>query len=208
MTSLDHLVYAVPDLDSAVRDFSELTGIVPVMGGPHVGVGTRNALVGLGGGAYLELIGPDPQQPPPAAPRPFGIDGLVHPALRGWGLRTDDLDAAIAAARAAGYDPGDVWPFRRRVPGGTLLEWRISRQHPLREVSLAPFLIDWGGSPHPSATLPAGLTLQELTLGHPQPVQVRGVCAALGGADVPVVASPRPVLVARLAMGESQLLLT
>ena len=67
--SLDHLVYAVPDLDAATRAFAAATGVVPAEGGARVGRGTRNVLVGFGETSYLEIIGPDPDHPPAPAPR-------------------------------------------------------------------------------------------------------------------------------------------
>ena len=43
------------------------------------GMGTTNFLIGLGAGAYLEIIGPDPDQPQPVGGRWFGIDRLTPP---------------------------------------------------------------------------------------------------------------------------------
>jgi hypothetical protein len=46
---LDHLVLATPDLAATVAHFTERTGVEPAPGGAHVGLGTRNHLVSLGG---------------------------------------------------------------------------------------------------------------------------------------------------------------
>ena len=119
---LDHLVLAGPDLAEAVAWFAELTGVDPAAGGSHVGLGTANYLVGLGAAAYLEIIGPDPEQPAPEQPRPFGIDDLVAPRVVSWAVRVSDIAAVVAASRRAGYDPGDPIAMSRRTRDGELLE--------------------------------------------------------------------------------------
>src|SRR5688500_4542289 len=105
---IDHLIYAAPELEAAVDDIEGRMGVRAAAGGKHVGIGTHNALIGLGGSTYLELIAPDPDQPPPNVARPFGVDDVRAPRLVGWALAVDDIDAAVAAARERGYDPGDA----------------------------------------------------------------------------------------------------
>lgn len=175
---LDHLVLATPDLAATVADFERRTGVLPAPGGAHVGLGTRNHLVSLGGAAYLEIIGPDPEQSAPEGPRPFGVDGLTAPRTVTWAISTSDLDTAVAEARAGGYDPGPVRSMRRRRPDGTLLEWRLTDggAHPS---GLVPFLIDWGSSAHPTT---AGLPLTpllSLTASAPDPGELAPLLSAL-----------------------------
>lgn len=105
---VDHLVYAAPDLDTAVADLEGQLGVRATAGGRHVGVGTHNALLGLGPRTYLEIIAPDPEQPEPSMPRPWGVDGITHGGLAGWALACNDIDRAVAKARSCGYDPGKV----------------------------------------------------------------------------------------------------
>jgi hypothetical protein len=173
---LDHLVYATPDLAATVAEFTRRTGIAPAPGGAHVGLGTRNYLVGLGGPYYLEIVGPDPEQPNPAHPRPFGLDQLPAPSMVTWAIRPPDLDAAVAAVRTAGHDPGPIRAMSRQRPDGTLLEWRLT----LGEIAgVVPFLIDWGTTAHPSAGLP-GVTLLAMSASTPDPAKVRRQLTALG----------------------------
>jgi hypothetical protein len=195
--SIDHIVHGVEDLEAGIEELAERLGVRPAMGGRHVGRGTHNALLGLGGGVYLEVIAIDPEQPAPAAPTAFSLDRLRLPRLVGWASRTTDIDGQAAAARAAGHDPGEVQSMSRRRPDGFLLEWRLSRGTPDPGRLAVPFLIDWGDSPHPSEAAPAGVRLVELRLEHPDPDALRATLAALG-ATVPVDAAPEPALVAIL----------
>lgn len=176
---LDHLVLATPELAATVADFARRTGVAPAPGGAHVGRGTRNFLVSLGGSSYLEIIGPDPEQSEPDGPRPFTVDELASARTVTWAISPPDLDAAVEAARARGYDPGSIRPMSRRRPDGTLLEWRLTdgdTQHPS---GLVPFLIDWGASVHPTATGLPVTPLLELSASAPDPAEIRPLLAAV-----------------------------
>ncbi|MGW2488965.1 VOC family protein [Streptomyces sp. NPDC001606] len=177
---LDHLVLATPDLAATVAEFTRRTGVTPAPGGVHPGLGTRNHLVGLGGRSYLEILGPDPDQPAPAGPRPFGVDRLTGPRTLTWAISPPDLDAAIEAARARGYDPGPARPMSRRTPDGTLLRWRLTDGAAGHPSGLVPFLIDWGDSRHPAASGLPVTPLLEVTAALPAPEEVHGPLAALG----------------------------
>ncbi|MGI5214097.1 VOC family protein [Plantactinospora sp. CA-290183] len=176
---LDHIVFAVPDLAGAVAGFERLTGVRPVRGGSHVGLGTANHLVGLGGAAYLEIIGPDPDQPDPVQPRPFGIDGLTASRVVTWSIRPPDLDHAVAAVIARGYDPGPPRTMSRRTSDGNLLTWRLTPGADDPADGLVPFLIDWGTTAHPTTGALPTLPLRSLQAQHPDPGPVRKSLAAL-----------------------------
>ncbi len=96
---LDHIVYAVPDLAQAVADLQERLGVRATLGGKHTGRGTHNALLSLSAESYMEVIGPDPDQPPPAMPRPFGIDALTEPRLITWLAKATDLNGIPLCTR-------------------------------------------------------------------------------------------------------------
>ncbi|WP_329246856.1 VOC family protein [Actinoallomurus sp. NBC_01490] len=176
---LDHLVYATPDLAGTVADFTRRTGVAPVAGGAHPDRGTANYLVGLGGRSYLEIIGPDPGQPEPARPRPFGLDGLTAAKVVTWAIRPADVDATVARARQRGYDPGEVRPLSRRRPDGSLLEWRLTPSEDAHPSGLVPFLIDWGDAAHPTAAGLPETPLTALTAQAPDPVEIASLLAAV-----------------------------
>src|SRR5579872_4069529 len=84
---IDHLVYATPDLDRGISEIEATLGVKATPGGQHPGGGTRNALVSLGPTTYLEIFAPDPTQPAPEKPRPFGLDNLKRSRLVTWYLK-------------------------------------------------------------------------------------------------------------------------
>ncbi|MDS1268802.1 VOC family protein [Lipingzhangella sp. LS1_29] len=178
--ALDHLVYAAPDGEAAVTDFAERTGVQPVPGGAHPGWGTRNWLVGLGPGTYLEIVGPDPDQEPPHGQRPFLVDTVPTPGVVHWCVRTPDIVSTVATARAAGYDPGPVREMSRRRPDGSLLQWSLTDPRSAQPGGLVPFLIDWGDTRHPSEDLEPQATVEHLHLSAPDPAPAQRALRALG----------------------------
>lgn len=193
---IDHLVYAVPDLEDGVAELERRLGVRASGGGRHTGLGTHNALLSLGPHTYLEVIAPDPDQPAPEGPLPFGVADASGPALVAWALAVDDVASAAERARRAGLDLGRIVPGRRTTTDGTLLRWQLT------ENALAggavPFLISWGDTPHPAASAPGGLTLDAVHLEHPAPDELRRSLAAVG-ADVEVHPAERWALVATLS---------
>src|SRR5690349_1247131 len=99
LARVDHLVYAVPDVDAAVAALAERLGVRASPGGAHPGRGTRNALLALGDRAYLEIVGPDASQPAPARPRWLGVDDARVPRLTAWAAASPDVARDAAAAR-------------------------------------------------------------------------------------------------------------
>lgn len=188
--AVDHLVYAAPELGPAVAHIAETTGVRPAYGGQHPGGGTHNALLSLGDHLYLEIIAPDPDQPHPAQPLPFGLEELTAPALRGWAARPAGLDAALARSAAAGYDYGTAVAGQRRTASGELLSWRMTTAAHTAATGVAPFLIDWAGSAHPADGAPAGATLAEFRLFSPVPADLAGQLELLG-VHVPVSQAAR-----------------
>jgi hypothetical protein len=177
---LDHLVYATLDLHSAVRDLERRLGVVPSEGGQHLKWGTRNFLLSLGGGSYLELIGPDPEQPEFEGVLPFGLGALTRPRLAGWAVRVQGIQARVEEARAKGYDPGPIQAMSRLRPDGVTIRWELTDPTSEWVSSLIPFFIDWGDSPHPSRSAVQGAKLVDFHAESPEPGPVEAALAALG----------------------------
>ena len=174
MTKLDHLMYAVPDLELGMQQIHELTGIEPIMGGSHPGVGTRNALLSFSADQYLEIIAPDPEQ------NLAGTTGELlarnpNSGLRAWAVASDDLAAVRDAAATQNVAARDIINMARTTPDGVALAWQLLF---LNEPHW-PFFIDWQNSPHPALTAPQGCQLSNFVVTTPEPQQYAALLAKL-----------------------------
>jgi hypothetical protein len=86
----------------------------------------------------------------------------------------------VASALASGYDPGPLGPLSRETPEGAVLRWRLTRDAPDNLGGLAPGLIDWFDTQHPSASGLPEATLVDFRGHHPDPESVGKTLTALG----------------------------
>ena len=175
----DHLVLATRDLDAGAAWLERHLGATLAAGGRHARMGTHNRLLKLGAGFYLELIAIDPQVPPPARPRWFGLDHLElpvdRPRLIHWVARSDDIARDVVAC---GEGATEILDMERGD-----YRWRISvpRDGSLPGDGLLPTLIQWDVALHPADRLPdAGCRLMKLEAFHPRPQGIRDRLTALG----------------------------
>jgi hypothetical protein len=195
LAQVDHLVYATPDLQLGIDTAEKLFGVRATPGGQHPGQGTRNALIALGPATYFEIIGPDPEQPRPAGGRRFGIDDLKGPHLLTWVAKGKSLDKFAANAKARGIELGAIIPGSRKRPDGVVLSWTYTDPRVVLADRLVPYFIDWGASPHPSATASKGVTLVGLRAEHPDAERVQEMMKLLL-LELVVTQGPKPSLIA------------
>ena len=195
---IDHLVYPTPDLDLGIATIERLLGVRATAGGRHPGAGTRNALVALGPGTYLEIVGPDRTQPQPEQPRWFRIDEIDAPRLVTWAAKVDSIDQISRKARRLGVGLGGIVAGSRRRDDGVLLAWRYTNPRTVVADGIIPFLIDWGTTPHPSESAAQGASLITLRAEHPQPEPIRDVARRLG-LSLQIDRGSQPALVATIA---------
>ena len=62
ISSVDHLIIAVKDLDQAISNYKKILGITPCWKGKHIKLGTKNALFNFEN-TYLELLSPSDAGP-------------------------------------------------------------------------------------------------------------------------------------------------
>jgi hypothetical protein len=190
---IDHLVVAADDLEQGAAWCEATLGVVPAPGGEHPLMGTHNRLLRIATvdhpRAYLEIIAVQPGRRPQREHRWFDLDDETlrdrlrrdGPRLLHFVARVPDLRASVAALRAQGIDRGEIIAASRMTPRG-LLQWQITVRpdgQRLFEGTL-PTLIEWGET-HPAAALPeSGVTLQALSLSHPQAPRLQSALAAIG----------------------------
>ena len=197
LPQVDHLIYATADLAAGVDRVERLLGVRATPGGQHPGQGTRNALIALGQACYLEIIGPDPDQPVPPVSRWFGIDNLRASRIVTWAAHGTNLERLVADAKALGVDPGGVSEGGRRRADGVALRWTVTSPRAMLGDGLVPFFIDWGSSPHPSTTAATGATLVDLRAEHPDAARVQEMMHAIG-VELPVTRGSSPALIATI----------
>lgn len=194
--ALDHLAVVARSLEEGATYVEAILGVELSPGGKHTAMGTHNRLVSLGSGCYLEVIAIDPDAPRPKHRRWFNMDNFQgRPRITNWVCRTDDLDAALAAA-----PPGSGSPMTLRRGDMT---WRmgVSEFGRLPFDDAMPALIEWGDSPHPNKRLPDhGLRLTRLDVFHPHAEDLLAAFPALHKMDeVTVAKGPEKRLLATIS---------
>lgn len=198
LARIDHLVWAVPDLDTAVAAVIRDWGVRPAMGGAHAGYGTRNALLALSPDSYLEIIGPDPAQIGTLQNSPFPFADLANSRLVAWFIGTHDIAVAAESARARGLEGYRPFASSRIDAAGRKIHWTMALSAALPFDPVPPQIIDWGDTTHPAASAPGGCQLVEFEARHPGGERLAEVLRALG-MPISVTNSAEPGLRATIA---------
>lgn len=146
---IDHVVYAVGDLDAAAARFEETHGLLAAPGGVHPQWGTGNRIIPLGRAQYVELIAiVDPEV---AATTALGraIAERTSDGDRWFALcLSDDAIERTAARLGLTLATGS-----RMLPDGHVVAWRSAGIDDARRSPELPFFIEWAGEPdaHPGA---------------------------------------------------------
>lgn len=207
MAEIDHLVIGARTLEEGADYVEQHLGVRPGKGGAHEGVGTHNLLLGLGRDCYLEVIAPDPAQPPPLQPRPFDLDDPAvrmmleaEPRLIAWVARTPVLEAVVT--RLGTHHAGEIRPMRRGK-----LAWRIAMPPQNQDMgNLIPALIQWEDGKGAAPRLPdSGIRLRALEAEHPEVEALRKALAARGLEEaLKLRRSPHARLLARFALPDGR----
>jgi len=168
---LDHLSFAAtPDgLASTAQRIGGLIGKEFVDGGVHPRFGTRNMIMPLGGGTYLEVVAV--LDHPASDKAPFGQAVRARSAAGGgwlgWVVAVDDItEVETRLGREAVKG-------NRHLPNGEELLWQQIGVNSLISDPQLPFFIEWASpaSMHPSNGADPEFSLATLEIaGDPQRV--------------------------------------
>ena len=162
---VDHVGFAAgPEgLQETARSLAARLGVRTVDGGPHPRSGTRNVVLPLSEGSYVEVV--EVLDHPVAEKALFGRAVRQRSEAGGgwftWAVVVDDLtpfEERLGEVAEEGV---------RRRPDGVELRWRQIGAPGLREDPQLPLLIEWSGpgTQHPSAlSLAGGTRLAGLTI--------------------------------------------
>jgi catechol 2,3-dioxygenase-like lactoylglutathione lyase family enzyme len=143
---LDHVVYAVADLEATAKRWRRELGLDSAEGGRHAGWGTANRIVPLGE-SYVELIGVVDDVE--ARSSTFGRTMLDRvTGGDGWFMIVASADHLDAVAARLGLE---VTPGSRLRPDGIEVRWRAAGFEDPRREPWMPFFIQWDVPPerHP-----------------------------------------------------------
>lgn len=182
MRQIDHFVYTVFDLGTAINDFEKQLGVRPIFSGYHNTFGTKNALINLDNGIYLELLAADETNIAIQSPRWMGVDLLTKNQITRWALKSDNLEKDSAPLKKYNSEMGSIQGGSRNTASGSLLQWELIMPLPAPEVELVPFMVDWSNSEtHPHNELSnMNCELVELYATHPNPALFSEVFETLG----------------------------
>lgn len=161
---LDHVSYAVSnnELSDTVQRLGSMIGAAFADGGRHPTYGTRNFVLPLGDGCYIEVV--TPLDHPAVDSKTFGR-AVKRRAMEGggwlsWVVAVDDitvLEQRLGRPASSG---------QRRRPDGFDLQWEQIGLTDLLEDPQLPFFVQWHSSPseHPCVGGKPGTGLHALEI--------------------------------------------
>lgn len=161
---VDHVSYAAErgGLRATADRLASSIGVAPVDGGVHPRFGTRNVVLPLADGRYVEVV--EVLDHPASDKAPFGQAVRARSesggGWLGWVVAVDDI-GPVEERLGRQSAPGN-----RHRPDGVELRWRQIGVKGLLADPQLPFLLQWetGGDLHPSAAGPSQARLRTLRI--------------------------------------------
>lgn len=163
---IDHVSYAAgPEgLKATASRLGEELGVVPIDGGVHPRFGTRNIILPLAEGRYLEVV--EVLDHPASDKAPFGQAVRARSAKGGgwmaWVIAVSEDDLAGVEERLG----RTAVEGNRHTPDGGTLNWKQIGVLNVIDHGNLPFFVHWGpAAAHPSSLSESQTRLTGLTLG-------------------------------------------
>lgn len=180
---IDHVIYAVSDLEVAAVGFRDKFGLGSVEGGRHPGWGTANRIVPLGHD-YVEVVAVADRQEASASEFGRAVRDAVASRKRlvGWAIATDDLRGVASRLNL------EVTRGSRTRPDGSTLRWQLAGVARALSTGALPFFVKWDApsEQRPGAAVaehdvtPCGIAWIEIA------AEEKAVHAWLGDCDLPL----------------------
>mmetsp|Transcript_17215 Transcript_17215/g.41817 ORF Transcript_17215/g.41817 Transcript_17215/m.41817 type:complete len:772 (-) Transcript_17215:81-2396(-) len=182
---LDHIVLAAPDLEKAMEQFEEMTGILPTHVGPLQGLGAKTAHIGLDNNRFIEILAPDEE-----SPGPLGDDlrklkaGTLAPYH--YSIRSSEVSRLIEGYvyDVLGWDPDHI-AMVQALPDNSIRQWDLLTTYGHDMGGCAPYYVKWNDpAQHPTECIPINATLEAFSVRAPEGHDVHKLIAGVGGLDV------------------------
>ena len=161
--SLDHVIWAVPDLEAYALKFEEMTGVKPQYGGEHTNGVTANYLAALGPCTYLEIVGP--KSGVDLSVFEGAADKYKQTAIIGFAFGVKNIERAQLVFTENNMTTGAPREGGRNKPDGSYVGWRTVNFPSVNFGSDSlVFAIEWLTKPHPATSSPKGLEIKKLSI--------------------------------------------
>jgi len=181
--ALDHVVLAAADLDTAIAEFEQKTGVKPVKTGFINGLGITKARVAFEGSSFLEIIAPDPErQGPIGALLQQSADQLGNGLiLFHWAIRLSTAQKLSSEVQAPkmGYTP-DFLTMKGPCNDGSIKKWDMLYLYGHALGGVCPFFINWDEFDHPCETMPIVGRLLDVKVSAPKDDKIHKLLAHTG----------------------------
>ncbi|KAG7368932.1 glyoxalase-like protein [Nitzschia inconspicua] len=182
---LDHIVLAAPDLERAMEQFHDMTGIMPTHVGPLQGLGAKTAHVGLDNNRYIEILAADKEDPGPLGDelKRLKEDTLIpyH-----YAIRSSEVSRLIEGYvyDVLGWDPDHI-AMVQALPDDTVRQWDLLTMYGHDMGGVAPYYVRWANpTQHPTAKIASDATLLSCRVVAPEDHDVHKLITGVGGIDI------------------------
>jgi hypothetical protein len=179
---IDHIVLAAPDLEEAMEQFEQMTGIGAKIFGAINGIGIRCARISFNDSSYLEIIAPDSKQPGPIG-QLIKSKGIKDMTPFAFAIRSSRAEQLKDEVRQFKYVPDHITMFGGKKDG-TQRKWEMLHLYGHSIGGICPYFVHWDNTDHPCATLPVVGKLKKITIRAPSDDPIHQLLAHVGVRDI------------------------